>query len=308
MLEVIRPGAQMTLQGAPLMGLRHLGFPSSGPADHLSMALANALVGQGPQQTAVEVTLGNAAFRSHASMQIALVGAAAELHLNNISTPQKETINVNKGDILKIGAIARGARIYLAVNGSLDAEAYMRTSSTYMPAGLGGFKGRALRVGDCLVCHPAEPIITQTLPRPFDLTYGSSIALRATEGPDFPQGRADEIFGRSFHVTQRASRMGVALSGKFPELFDATSRASTAMFPGSLQLPSPDEAFLLLADAQTTGGYPHILQVNRSDRHLLGQIRPGGKVQFLRRSPDEAARDLREKHEHFSQFVPDFRF
>ncbi len=63
--------------------------------------------------------------------------------------------------------------------------------------------------------------------------------------------------------------------------------------------------FVLLIDAQTTGGYPRVAQVARADRHLLGQLRPGDHVRLLERSPEQAIRDLREKLDYWRAWLPD---
>jgi allophanate hydrolase subunit 2 len=80
---------------------------------------------------------------------------------------------------------------------------------------------------------------------------------------------------------------------------------SAAVFPGTLQCPESGVPFLLGIDAQTTGGYPRVLQVARPDRHLIGQLRPGDRLRFLLRTPAEATRDLRLKHAAWRRWLPD---
>jgi allophanate hydrolase subunit 2 len=87
----------------------------------------------------------------------------------------------------------------------------------------------------------------------------------------------------------------------------AENLPSAGVFPGALQLPPRGRGFLLLPDCQTTGGYPHILQVNRSDRHLLGQLRPGDSLIFLQRTPEQAAEDLASKQELLGSWLTDFQ-
>lgn len=307
MIEIVRAGVQMTLQGAPLIGFRHLGFPACGAADPLSMALANYLVGQDAAATSLEITYGGAAIRFSIAVQFAVVGASADLLLNEQTCTANTTLIAAAGDVLSIGPVTTGARIYLAVAGAFEAETFLGTQSTYLPARLGGFHGRRLRDGDVIAFDPSTSIEPRVLSQDMTSIFTSSFALRATRGPDLEEADAHHLFGPSFDVSRRASRMGVGMKGAFPIKDNATSLPSAAVFPGTLQAPSADEGFLLLVDGQTTGGYPHLLQVNRSDRHLLGQLKPGDRVQFLRRSPDQAARDLASKQQHISQCLPDFR-
>ncbi len=307
MIEVIRAGAQMTLQGAALTGYRHLGFPACGAADPLSMALANHLVGQGATNTALEISYGSVSIKFRSPAQFAIVGATADLSLNSAPVFPNETLCAEAGDVLTIGPATAGARLYLAVNGMLEADNYLGTSSTYLPARLGGYQGRRLQNGDCIGFKLDRSVPCQTLPNDLGLTYSTSFALRATDGPDLKCADRALMYGESFQVSRRANRMGVGLLGKYPTNANSKSKPSAAVFPGTLQVPPGLEGFLLLADAQTTGGYPHLLQVNRSDRHLLGQLKPGDRVQFLRRTPEQAAKDLISKQNHISQYVPDFK-
>ncbi len=308
MIEVIGAGAQMTLQGAALSGYRHLGFPASGAADPLSMALANHLVGQKATQTALEITYGNASIRFSVPTQFAVVGASADLLLDKETTQANTTITADANSVLTIGPTQAGARLYVAVNGTLQANHYLNTHSTYLPAKLGGHKGRRLEQGDRIGFKTSESVPHKVLSEDITFVYGNSFALRATDGPDLRIADRDMMYGETFQVSRRASRMGVGLSGNYPLSQTAKTLPSSAVFPGTLQAPSEGEGFLLLADAQTTGGYPHLLQVNRSDRHLLGQLKPGDRVQFLHRTPEQAANDLIEKQRLFAQYMVDFRF
>lgn len=99
--------------------------------------------------------------------------------------------------------------------------------------------------------------------------------------------------------------MGGALDGA-PVAAPGDGRMpSAAVFPGTVQCPPSGVPFLLMADAGTTGGYPRIAQIIRADRHLMGQIRPGDTVRFLKVSPDKAAEVLRDKTALFSDWLGD---
>ena len=132
--------------------------------------------------------------------------------------------------------------------------------------------------------------------------------LRATPGPEANLLSAHaqaEFFKQTFYVSNRASRMGAELEGQPLELISDGRLPSAAVFPGTVQCPPSGLPFLLMADAQTTGGYPRIAQIIRADRHLLGQLRPGDRVQFRRTSPQEAARVLKEKTALFRPWLGD---
>ncbi|MDP1555742.1 MAG: biotin-dependent carboxyltransferase family protein [Hyphomonas sp.] len=305
-LVVLDPGIQSTVQAAPRLRFRQAGVPSSGPADPVSMALADRLVGKPADAACLEITYGPAAFRFEAPVQIALTGAVGRIHLGGAECPMHATLDAKAGDTLQIAAAGTGARIYLAVSGVLHADAFLGSGSTYLPAGLGGHEGRALRKGDRLIVTPAAPVPAIETPEQIRLPPAASYALRAVPGPDF-SGAADIFATSVYRVSQRSSRMGAEIEGTFPPHERAGLLPSSAVFPGALQVTPQGRGFLLLADGQTTGGYPHVLQVIRADRHLLGQLRPGDSIRFLLRTQLEAEAALRAKQALLQAWMPDFR-
>ena len=308
-LEVINAGLQTTLQGSPRNGFRHKGVPTSGPADGFSHALANRLVGNALDAVALEITLFGASFRFTTDCHIALTGGEAEVHINGLVQQRHRTLIVRSGDSLKLGPILKGVRVYLAVAGGFAADPWLGSASTYLPAGLGGFGGRALKAKDTLTIG-ATSGTTEMLSTPVELNsnFGSSWVLRASAGPEADllvgADRA-EFFERTFTVSNRASRMGVALEGDSLQLSSDGRLPSAAVFPGTVQCTSSGQSFLLLADAQTTGGYPRIAQVIRVDSHLLAQLRPGDQVRFEQTSPEEAAAITKQKTERLRAWLGD---
>ena len=134
----------------------------------------------------------------------------------------------------------------------------------------------------------------------------ASYALRVVAGPDWTGGDAI-LAGSVYRVTPRLSRMGIEIDGAFPAVSDAALKPSSAVFPGALQVTPQGRGFLLLPDGQTTGGYPHVLQVIRADRHLLGQLRPGDSLRFVMRTQGQAEAALHAKQALLESWVPDFR-
>ncbi|KCZ94683.1 biotin-dependent carboxyltransferase family protein [Hyphomonas johnsonii] len=304
-LTILQPGAQMTLQGAPRIGTRHLGVPASGPADPLSMALANHLVGNACDATCIEITFGNAAIRFNTAASFALTGAPAAAALAGRAIAPHTAHTAQAGNELRIDGVGQGCRIYLSIAGTLATNAFLGSTSTYLPARLGGHEGRALKPGDQIAIAAPRSAPTIETPAEFRPICSNSYALRAVEGPDYVASQSG-IWDETFTATQRASRMGLELEGRFPDPASASDIPSSAVFPGALQLPPGGHGFLLLADGQTTGGYPHILQVVRADRHILGQIRPGDRIRFLQRTHAQATEALRAKQALLAGWLPEF--
>ncbi|MFN4025416.1 MAG: biotin-dependent carboxyltransferase family protein [Hyphomonas sp.] len=306
-IRVLRPGPQATLQGAARWGLRHQGIPASGPADPLSMALANRLAGNAPDATAIELTFGGAAFEFRSEAAFAITGATTACTLSGRPAPQHETLMANPGERLEIASAPAGTRLYLAVAGGFAAMTVFASTSTFLPAGIGGLDGRALKAGDDIEALPAATPPPARTPEHLRPAMTHSHALRCVPGPDFPEN-GDIVWQRTFHTSPRMDRTGIEMTGDWPPLSGPALKPSSALFPGAVQLTPSGTAFALLPDSQTTGGYPHILQIMRADRHLLGQIRPGDRVHFLKRSAREAYDDLNAKAALFAGWLPGFRF
>lgn len=306
-LEVIRPGAQATLQARARAGLRHLGIPAAGPADALSMALANRLVGNASDACAIEITYGNAAFRCLQDAVVAVTGATAAISVAGQAAEMHRALRLHAGEELELGPVNSGVRLYLAIAGGFEAQDAFGSRSTFLPAAFGGFEGRSLRSGDVLAAPRCEDFAPQKTPLHLRPHMARSHALRCAPGPEI--GLLDEaIWTSTADSTARLDRTGIELTGAWPSVGAGGQKPSEAVFPGAIQLTPSGSAFLLLTDSQTTGGYPHVLQVIRADRHLTGQIGPHNKIRFMRRTPDEAAADLRAKAALFRDWLPDFRF
>lgn len=302
---VEKPGVQATLQASPRRSMRHLGVPASGAADPLSMALANRLVGNASDECAIECPLGMVSLKVLKDVAIAITGAPAPVEVGGRSALMHQTLFAKAGETVSVGAPDTGARIYIAVAGGFIADEFLGSRSTCLPAGFGGLSGRALKAGDTLGIPPvSQEIETLCTPAEMQQTFSNSHALRCVPGPDEGVVAGWE-FQQIVTATRRADRTGIEITGDWPRPEQAALKLSAPVFPGAVQLTPSGAAFILLPDAQTTGGYPHILQVARVDRHLLGQIRPGDRIQFLRRGPEAAARELRDKIEYFRDWLPD---
>lgn len=291
-------GLQTTLQAGPRIGLRHKGVPAGGAADLLSLALANRLVGNELDIPALEVTLSGVSLKFQSAKTIAITGAGTLARLNDRPLEEHTAHNVKVGDTLTLAPPSHGCRAYIAFAGGLEAESWLGVTSTYLPASCGGFKGRALQRGDEVSFSPSESNTALQTPLEFRPHMGHSWILRATPGPEIcalEDPSQQDFFKAAYQVSQRASRMGAALEGTSMRLASDGRLPSSAVFPGTVQCPPSGQPFLLMAEAQTTGGYPRIAQVIRADRHMLGQLRPGDRVQFLMTTPETAAETLRQK-------------
>ncbi|MEH6661022.1 MAG: biotin-dependent carboxyltransferase family protein [Parasphingorhabdus sp.] len=299
-ITVLKAGLQTTLQGAPFTGNRHLGMPAAGAADCLSLALANFLVGKFFEAIAIEIALTDAVFEINEPCSIAVVGAAQYVRINGHAHPQHQTLKIMAGDKVDIGPSRPGCRTYLAISAEIHADRLLGSQSTYLAAGLGGFHGRALRKNDVIAFTQNSPVTDRDRTTPDDLRphYSDDHVLRITAGPEAVQpdkSMLNNLCQSPYAVGARANRMGMALEGKPLTVRDSSNMPSAAVFPGTIQLPPSGQPYLLGPDAQTTGGYPRIAQVIKADRHLIGQLGSGSRIQFVQTTAERATEIYREK-------------
>jgi len=304
---VQQSGLQTTIQSRPRTGLRHLGVPSSGPADPLSMALANRLVGNASFEPALETTLTGVTLAFEVESTISITGAFARCSLNGQAVQQHATIAVVPGDVVSVGAAENGVRSYVAFAGGLLADTVLSSASTYLPAAFGGYKGRALAKGDDLtLAKPAANTPVAETPAEFRLPILSAWTIRAgnsCETTSLRQG--EQLFDQKFTVASRSDRMGIKLDGKPFEIESDRQMPSVPSFPGMVQCPHDGSLYVMSVDSGTTGGYPRVAKITRMDLHLLGQLRPGNSLTLIERSYDDAARELQEKHAYWREWLPD---
>jgi antagonist of KipI len=98
------------------------------------------------------------------------------------------------------------------------------------------------------------------------------------------------LFGDALRVSPRSDRMGYRLAGATLQLREPIELLSAGVTSGTLQLPPGGEPILLMADHQTTGGYPVLGHVASVDLGAVAQLRPGDSIRFSEISLDDAQR------------------
>ncbi|MEO1322043.1 MAG: biotin-dependent carboxyltransferase family protein [Pseudomonadota bacterium] len=307
MLLVHTPGLQSTLQGSARKGHRHFGIPYAGPVDAVSMHLANRLVANRLDATSLEITYGGFEAEAQDGCAIAITGATGEITINGKPTASHTTLHLKSGDIIRVAPPIVGCRSYLAIHSGFEADEHFNSTSTYLPAGLGGHQGRCLKVGDVL--RPTRRATLQSTyetPNEMRPALSHAFAVRACAASETHLLSAISqacLFGETFIVGRQATRMGVSLTGHKIHPESDGRMQSAPVFPGTIQCPPSGVPIALLSDAQTTGGYPRIASVARCDRHLLGQARPGDQIQFLHRTHDAARDAYQQKKALLAQWL-----
>ena len=301
-LRILRPGILMTVQDEGRHGYQHLGLCPGGAMDPVALALANALVGNEVGEAALEITVLGPDLEFGEDALVAFCGAEFEA-----SIPIHRPVLVEAGKTLHIGRATRGARGYLAVAGGIALDPVLGSRSTYLPGEFGGLEGRTLRRGDRLPLRDGVAELSKERFEKLKGKHGRSvrwwappltapdrepIVLHVIEGEHY--GRFDAAAQRAFldtvwSVASDSNRMGFRLAGA-PLARPAEGEIlSGPTCLGSVQVPANGQPIVLMADHQTTGGYPRIAEVAYADVPRLAQLAPGGRLHFARCNLEIAA-------------------
>lgn len=298
MLEILDPGLLTTVQDAGRKGWARYGVPPSGPLDEVAFTAANVLVGNLPDAAALESTFTGPTLRVMRECLIAVCGATFDLWVGTLPVPMWHAVYVRAGRLITFGARRSGARAYLAVSGGIALPLFLGSQATYLPGGFGGLDGRALRAGDRLplgaanLHNPAQSA-GRVWPADHCPPYTPQPTLRVVLGPQDDYFTAEGLttfLSGDYQLTPGADRMGVRLQGPPIAHRGPTGIVSDGVVAGSVQVPPDGQPIVMLADHQTTGGYPKIATVIRADLPLLAQCLPGDGVRFAAVTLVEARR------------------
>ena len=282
-VTVVRPGLLSTIQDRGRWGHQANGVPVGGALDRVAHSAANALVGNDAGAATLEVTLLGPELRFESDAMVAVTGADLGARVDGGEVPLNSTIACRRGAVLRFGERRSGSRAYVAVDGGIDVEPVLGSRATSALCGLGGVEGRAIVAGDRLpLGAPARPERLRRVVDPAPVPSGGA-RLRVLPGPHqdfFPDDAFDHLRRARFIVTPRSDRMGYRLEGARIPRVEGREMISDAAFVGGLQVPWSGEPILLMADRQTTGGYPQIATVISADLPLAGQLAPGDWIEF----------------------------
>jgi antagonist of KipI len=296
-IQVVRPGLLSTVQDEGRPGYLAFGVPLSGAIDADSYALANLLAGNPRGAAAVEMTLLGGTFLFEEDAYVGIAGADMEAVLDRERVAPGSAFPIPRGGVLAFASARGGCRTYLAVRGGIDVPPFLGSRSTYTRAAVGGLGGRALAAGDLIPVGPSPPPPPPRVVRRGGLPRSPrEITLRVLLGPQddrfSPEGLAT-FLGSAYSVTNRNDRMGYRLEGPAVRHRDGPDIVSDALLPGAVQVPGSGTPIVMMADAQTVGGYTKIAAVIGADLPALAQATRGDAVRFARCGQEEAVRALR---------------
>ncbi len=305
-IRITKPGIFSTIQDMGRHLRLSLAVPVSGAMDMLSARLANMAVGNEQNAAVIEFTYAAAEFTAETDLLIAYAGDGAILSLDVGDIPCERPVFIPAGSIIKLLNNPLGSRTYLAIAGGVDVAEVLGSRSTYTAAAIGGFKGRPLQACDVLnsigrLTQTSTNILNSlqgdypnypnwSLARQLLLPANRKIirVVKAHEFDWFEEESINVFFTQSYFLSLQSDRMGYHLEGPVIHRKVNDELLSTAVTPGTIQVTGNGSMVLLMADCQTTGGYPRIAQVALVDMPLCGQLKPGDAIYFKEISRQEA--------------------
>jgi KipI family sensor histidine kinase inhibitor len=309
-LTVIKAGLLTTIQDLGRWGSQDRGVPVAGPMDVLSHRIANAVIRNPRDAATIEITLFGLELRFEQDATFAVAGADLQASIAGRPVARNVPVRARAGETLRFGGVprsdqasAQGARAYLAIEGGITTPPILGSRATHVLSAMGGLHGRPLAAGDRIPLGPASVRKSQgpfpPLQRRLDGSWASLPAevrsaaagvgpsqpaqLRVLPGPQddfFDAAAFERLQTTTFTISPQSNRMAYRLTGGTVPRLPDREMISDATFFGGIQVPPSGEPILLMADRQTSGGYPQIATVITADLPLAGQLAPGNTIEF----------------------------
>ena len=308
-LKVLKPGLHTTVQDLGRAGYQALGVPASGALDPVALRLGNAVVGNDESAAALEFLVGGGALQIAAeSARVAIAGIGATLRSGDAAlvVPAWQSVTLARDDVLEIGLGGQSVCAYLAVEGGIAVPLVLGSASTYVRAGLGGLAGRILQHNDLVPLAVAQASSREERHLPASPSAALDQPIRIVLGPQhdhFTDAAVATLLEAEFRISQSADRMGMRLDGPPLAHRRGWDIVSDAIATGAIQVPGSGQPILLLADHQTTGGYPKIATVISADLPTVGRRRPGDAIRFAAVSIAEAEQLARDEERRIAGLI-----
>ena len=291
-LRIIKAGMLDTIQDMGRYGWQHLGINPGGAMDKLSAKAANILVGNNMNEALIELHFPASAFFFEQPALIVISGADFSASVNGEEISCWQPVLVSKYSILQFHGVKNGARAYLAIHGGLEIPAWLNSFSTHLKAGAGGYKGRALQKDDEISLRSkinfADIVGKKELEvLPWKIENYSEdnnseeiLILSGNEWEQLTDESKEKFLPQIFTITNQSDRMGYHLKSELLSTLTNEEIVSSAVSFGTVQLLPDGQLIVLMADHQTTGGYPRVAHVISAHHSRLAQMKPGEQIKF----------------------------
>ena len=281
-LRFVTSGLRTTTQDAGRPEYTHLGVPISGALDRAAMRYANSLVGNALHTPVLELTMTGPRLICESAGKVALAGAEFSARVNNQLVDSREAIELTAGDELSFESPTTGVRGYLAIEGAWQVRTWLGSASALRIGSHELLASAVWQAKDVLETRSGGVIPWPAMVLP---PTPSTSMIRAYRGPEYDRlepSAVAQLIGRPITVVAPSNRIGLRTDTALSLTHSAHPKemVSSGVQPGTVQVTHDGQAIILLADAQTIGGYPRVLQCASCSIDDLAQLRVGDQFSF----------------------------
>ncbi len=283
-LKVIKAGILDTIQDRGRYGYRKYGINPTGVMDCEASRKANLIVGNAMDEAVIELHFPASAFLFERPAVIALTGADFSATIDDQFIANNTSVSVHEKSVLRFTHPKNGARSYLAIRGRIEISKWLNSYSTHLKAGIGGLHGTRLKKDDIIFfSQKSSDIISyknlNQLLNPVDEIHVVNV-LSGNEWNWLSENDQGIFLNSEYSISPKSDRMGYKLIGGKINIAGKTDLVSSPVCFGTIQILPDGSLILLMADHQTTGGYPRIASVITAHHSILAQKRPGDHIRF----------------------------
>lgn len=287
-VTIIEPGLYTSIQDNGRTGHQHQGVPFGGAMDKESYQIANTLVDNPLDTPVLEMTLQGAEIEFDEACQVAITGADMEPSLNGKTVASYTTLNLQAKDTLRFGRAKQGCRTYLSIRGEWQAKKWLGSFSAISQMKDHKDIPCAFHARDSFSVEVFDSIDQRIYPIQNRSVFSNCYVIRVISGPEFHLFNVDTLshfFDRTFTVSPDSNRMGYRLIEQLEGYSSTVEEISSGIITGTIQITHSGSPMILMADAQTTGGYPRLLNMIHEDISFAAQMKPGDEVKFMLVNP-----------------------
>jgi len=290
-LKILKVGMLDSIQDPGRYGYQQFGINPTGCMDKYAAAIANSLVGNDISEAVIEIHFPGPSILFERSVMIAITGADLNAMIDGRSIPVNHPVIVGKGMTLQFQSIKNKNRCYVAIKGGIRLKSWLDSYSTNLKAEAGGYNGRKLMKDDVLELNKqtdsssssinALRILPWQANENFDSNNSNEIfVIKGSEWGWADTISQEKFLKNPFYISHNSDRMAYKLASEPLYSKEKAELISSGVTFGTIQLLPDGQVIVLMADHQTTGGYPRLGTIITAHFSKLAQMKAGDEIRF----------------------------
>lgn len=286
-----------SIQDLGRYSLAKLGINKNGAMDAASLALGNAILANKLNAPAIELALGSITLKALRGCTLCITGAPYDAYLGVNKVFNNWRLHMKEGESIELVRPYSGMYAYICVFGGFDIDPVLGSSSTNLSASFGGFKGRALKVGD--IISPKSRLKLSSIGAAPIKDRDKIRVVKSSEYELFDEKSKNALVNASFKISSNSDRLGIRLSSQEKlRLKNKLELNSHGVSPGCIQVLPDGSLIALMRDSGVSGGYPKIASIIEADLGLFAQKGLNKQVSFELISLEDAIKARQERQTH----------